>query len=312
MLACILIAMTTSSPFQADDPRFWDLFPTGPEVELLATGYRFLEGPIWMPDGHLVFSDIPGNTLHRWDPKTRKAEAWREKVFAGEYLDGQGIGPNGNTLDPQGRLVTMEHGNRRVSRWNPDGTRTVLADKFEGKRFNSPNDGVYAPWGDLYFTDPTWGLPKGKEDPSRELDFCGIYRLRKDGKVELLAKDLILPNGLAFSPDHKKLYVSDSDPSNRLWQVYDVQPDGSLKNSRIFFDGRKSTGPGLPDGIKVDRHGNLWTGSLDGLQVISPEGRRLGHVTLPEGPANLCFGGPDGLYLYLTAGKSLHRIKLKP
>ncbi|MBS1705246.1 MAG: SMP-30/gluconolactonase/LRE family protein [Armatimonadetes bacterium] len=304
----LMIPTPIEAEFQSLDPRFDALFPKDRKVELLASGFKFTEGPIWVKD-HLVFSDIPGNALIAWHPNG-KTEVVRDRVFLRSFETGQGIGPNGSTLDRNGRIVSMEHGNRCITRWEKDGTKTILADRFEGKRFNSPNDCVFGPNGDLYFTDPTWGLAKGKEDPSRELDYCGIFRLTTEGKVHLLAKDLLLPNGLAFSPDGKKLYVSDSDPSNRLWMEYEMNADGNLGKSKVLYDGRKDEGPGLPDGLKVDVQGNIWAGALNGLQVIAPDGKLLGRVRWKELPANLCFGDSDGKTLYLTASTGLYRIKL--
>jgi len=284
------------------------LVPPGATIEKLAGDMKFTEGPIWT-GGHLLFSDIPANAILKWT-SDGKVATFRKPVFAGEFPDGQFVGSNGLTLDAQGRLVSCEHGNRRVARTEKNGSITVLADRFEGKRLNSPNDAVYKKNGDLYFTDPPYGFLKQDEDPAKELKFNGVYRLTKAGKLELLVKDMTRPNGLGFSPDEKKLYIANSDPARKVWMVYDVNADGTLANGRLFFDVTERKAPGLPDGLKLDTRGNLYCTGPGGVWVFSPGGKHLGTIQPPEVPANCHWGDGDGKTLYMTARTGLYRIKL--
>jgi gluconolactonase len=218
-------------------------------------------------------------------------------------------GSNGLTLDPEGRLTVCEHGNRRITRLEPDGRVTVLADRFEGKRLNSPNDLVYRSDGTLYFTDPPFGLPKAHDDPARELGFTGVFCLR-NGELRVVAKDLTGPNGLAFSPDEKFLYVANWDEMAKVVRRYDVNADGSLANGRVFFDMTPAPGAEALDGVKVDARGNLWVSGPGGVWVISPQGRHLGTLRAPQLPANLAWGDADGRSLYMTARSGLYRLRL--
>jgi gluconolactonase len=212
-------------------------------------------------------------------------------------------------LDKQGRLVICEHGNGRVTRLEKDGKLTVLAARYEGKRLNSPNDAVYKSNGDLYFTDPPYGFPKEDADPKKELKFNGIYRL-SGGKLHLLNKEMTRPNGLAFSPDEKTLYVANSDAARKIWMKFDVLADGSIGNGKVFFDVTKETADGLPDGMKTDKAGNLYCTGPGGVWIFSPAGKHLGTIAPPETPANLNWGDAGGKTLYMTARTGLYRIKL--
>jgi len=296
------------------DPSFDDLIAKDAKLEKLAEGFDWAEGPLWIKDGgYLLFSDIPPNRILKW------TEADAIKIFLepasdiGDVKRAGEPGTNGLTLDKEGRVVTCEHGRRCVSRIEKDGKRTILADKYDGKRLNSPNDVVFHSNGDMYFTDPPYGLEKNWEDKSRELDHCGVYRLSKDGKMTLLTDKLTRPNGLAFSPDEKKLYVAQSDPKAPIVMVYNLNEDGTLGTGRIFFDmtpwfqaGRK----GLPDGLKVDRAGNVFATGPGGVHVFSPVGKHLGTIDTGEATAN-CGWGNDGSTLYITADMFLTRIQTK-
>jgi gluconolactonase len=232
------------------------------------------------------------------------------------------IGSNGITMDKEGRLVVCEHGNRRVTRLEKDGKLTVLASEYQGKKLNSPNDAVYKSDGALYFTDPPYGFPTEDADPKKELKFNGIYRL-KDGKLDLLAKELKRPNGIGFSPDEKYLYVSNSDPAKKIWMRYDVKTDGTIANGKVFYDVTKQTEDGLPDGLKLDKQGNLYGSGPGGIWVISPAGKLLGNIKPPETPANCGWGrysvgadsgkmtsDEDANTLYMTARTGVYRIQL--
>jgi len=296
---------------QRTDPALDKLVSPAAKIEKLAGGFQFTEGPIWVKDGggHLLFSDIPANAILKWTPDG-KVTTFRKPVFPGTFPNGQFVGSNGLILDAQGRLVSCEHGNRRVARTEKDGSITVLADRFEGRRLNSPNDAVYKKNGDLYFTDPPYGFLKQDDDPAKELKFNGVYRLTKAGKLELLVKDMTRPNGLGFSPDEKKLYIANSDPARKIWMVFDVKADGTLANGRVFYDVTTEQADGLPDGMKLDTRGNLYCTGPGGIWVFSPDGKHLGTVQPPEVPANCNWGDADGKSLYMTARTGLYRIKL--
>ena len=287
-----------------------ELVPSELAAENLASGFGFTEGPVWMNAGFLLFSDIPNNTIFKWDPNRGVSEFLRPSGYDGDAApEGSHIGSNGLTLDRQGKLVICEHGNRRLTRLENDGRRTVLADKYEGKRLNSPNDVVCASSGALYFTDPPYGLLKRDADPEKELPFNGVYRLY-DGRVQLLHDGLSRPNGLAFSPDEKQFYVANSDPHRKIWMRFEVTDDGTLENGKIFFDATQVEAEGLPDGLKVDRLGNVCCTGPGGIWLFAPGGEHLGMIELPEIPANCNWGDADGKTLYITARTSLYRIRL--
>jgi len=278
---------------KALQPQFWELVPKDARIEKLAGDFKFTEGPIWHPDGYLLFSDIPANQIKKWIPSGGVA-TFREPSG----------NSNGLTLDRQRRLIACEHSNRRVSRTEADGKVTVLAERYEGKRLNSPNDVVVRSDGAIYFTDPPYGI----RPEEAELGFNGVYRLSSDGKLTLLIKDFDRPNGLAFSPDEKRLYIDDSQRQHI--RVFDVAPDGSLTNGRLFAD-MKSDGDGVPDGMKVDARGNVYCTGAGGVWVFDPKGAHLGTIQPPEVPANCGWGGHDGQTLYITARTGLYRVHLK-
>ena len=301
--------MTTS--FETFSPALHDLIPADAEAERVAAGFAFTEGPVWR-DGVLLFSDINNNRIVRWRGLPEGPEVTT-------FALGQS---NGLTLDNDGDLIAAEHGGRRVSRVAADGSRQVLADDYDGRRLNSPNDVVVHSNGSIYFTDPPYALylvdgriPSGatrppgwwKGDlPGRELDFNGLYRLAPDGRLELLRDDFELPNGLAFSPDESVLYVDDSN--QRHIRAFDVQPDGSLSNDRVLLD-MASPDEGAPDGMKVDLQGNIFCTGPGGIWVCRPTGELLGRVFLPEQPANLAWGDEDGSSLFVTTRTSVYRLR---
>jgi gluconolactonase len=287
------------------------LIAPGTAVEKLAGGFQRVEGPVWIRrDGYLLFSDL--NSIRKWTTDGN-VSVFRERTFAGPAPDGVRVGTNGLALDPQGRLVSVEHGNRRVSRIEQSGSITVLADRYEGKRLNSPNDLAIRRNGDIYFTDPPY-FPRqasagAHKEFQQELTFSGVYRVTSAGALELLIKDLPSPNGLAFSPDERKLYVANSRPEKR-WMVYDVDAGGTLTNGKVFLDVSKEPGEDVPDGLKVDAAGNLYATGPGGIMVISPQGTHLGTIRIPEIAANCAWGDADGKTLYITARTGLYRIRL--
>ncbi|MBI5821890.1 MAG: SMP-30/gluconolactonase/LRE family protein [Verrucomicrobia bacterium] len=294
------------------DPALDKLILPGAVIEKIAEGFDWSEGPVWMPaEGCLLFSDVPRNTVYRWTTRVGVSVFLKSSGYTGQLKSGQQEpGSNGLTLDAEGRLVLCEHGDRRVARLERNGRKTTLADRYEGKRLNSPNDLVFKSNGDLYFTDPPYGLPKLNNDPTKELPFNGVYRLARNGGLTLLIHELIFPNGLAFSPDEKTLYVANSDSQRAIWMAYDVKPDGTLANGRVFFDatplrkGRK----GLPDGMKVDGRGNIFATGPGGVLIFSPDGKHLGTIKTGEATGN-CAWGDDGSILYITANMFLCRVK---
>ena len=293
------------------DPAMDAIVGPNPKIFKLAEGFQFTEGPIWFRDGgYLAFSDPNANTQYKYTSDGTLSVFRHPSGYSGADIADYGQpGSNGLTLDPQGRLTINEHGNRRVTRVEKDGTMTVLADKYEGKRLNSPNDLVYRSDGTLYFTDPPFGLPKFFDDPRKELPFSGVFSLYK-GKLQLVSTDLKGPNGIAFSPDEKYLYVTNWDEKNKVVMRYQANPDGSLSNGRVFFDMTSAPGEDALDGMKVDQQGNLYVTGPGGLWVLSPEGKHLGTIIPPKEPHNIAWGDEDGKTLYICALNGLYRMRL--
>ena len=293
-----------------NDPALDAIVPADLKAERLAEGFLFTEGPVWVPDGYLLFSDPNANTIYRWS-ESDGLSVFRTKsgytgFDIGEYRQ---PGSNGLALDRDGRLTINEHGNRRVTRLEKTGALTILADRFQRKRLNSPNDLVYKSDGSLYFTDPAFGLPKFSDDPRKELPFTGVFRL-VNGELQLLSTDLNGPNGLAFSPDEKYLYVGNWNEKKKVVMRYDVNADGSLSNGTVFFDMTNAPGEDAIDGVKVDQLGNVYISGPGGLWILSPAGKHLGTILTPQHPHNFAWGD-DGHSLYLTARSTLYRVRLR-
>jgi gluconolactonase len=292
------------------DPALDAIVPDGLEIEKLADGFLFTEGPVSTPDGAVLFSDPNANAIYRWSSDGQVSVFRTKSGYAGPDVAEYGQpGSNGLTLDAEKRVTINEHGNRRVVRIEKTGAVTVLADRYEGKRLNSPNDLVYRSDGALFFTDPPFGLPKAFDDPRKELPFSGVFSL-KDGRLRLVAKDLDGPNGIAFSPDERFLYVANWDPKKKVVMRYPVNADATLGRGELFFDMTSAPGDDALDGVKVDVRGNLYVSGPGGLWILSPEGKHLGTIAGPEHPHNLAWGGDDGRTLFLTAQTGLYRIRL--
>jgi gluconolactonase len=298
-----------------NDPAIDSITGPNPKIFKLAEGFKFTEGPVWVSDGgYLLFSDPNSNIIYKYTPNgnlSGKLDVFRTPSgYAGADIAEYGQpGSNGLTLDPQGRLTINQHGNRRVIRLEKDGSETVLADRYEGTRLNSPNDLVYRSDGTLFFTDPPFGLPKFFDDPRKELAFSGVYSLYK-GKVQLVSRDFTGPNGIAFSPDEKYLYVGNWDEKKKVVWRYEVTADGRLENGRLFFDMTSAKGEDAIDGIKVDQAGNLYVSGPGGLWVLSPEGKHLGTIIAPQHIHNMAWGDEDGKTLYLCARSGLYKMRL--
>jgi len=291
-----------------------ELLPEGAHIEILADGLDWAEGPVWVPALHrLLFSDIPKNTVYQWGAESGLSVYLRPAGYMWDDPAGEELGSNGLVLDTQGRLVLCDHGNRAISRLNTENfTKTILTDRYEGQRLNSPNDAVFKSNGDLYFTDPPYGLEGLNQSPEKELDFNGVYRLTRAGRLDLLVRDLTFPNGIGFSPDEQRLYVAVSDPDRPVWMVYDVEADGTLANGRVFADAtpwQRQDLPGLPDGLTVDGDGNLFASGPGGIHVFAPDGTHLGRIETGQTTANCTFGGEDGSVLFMTADAYLCRIQ---
>jgi gluconolactonase len=299
------------------DNRFNDLIGPDARIELLASGFEWSEGPVWVParrdaGGYLLFSDIPRNSVMKWKEGEGISLFMKPSGYTGIADYGREPGSNGLTLDLQGHIIFCEHGDRRVSRLEKDGGKKTLVDNYMGKRLNSPNDAAVKSNGDIYFTDPPYGLPKGYNDPRRELDFCGVYRLSTSGKLTLLTKEMTRPNGIAFSPEEKVLYVAQSDSRNPIIKAFAVKRDGSLGKAKVLYNFASliKKYPGGPDGLKVDQYGNLFATGPGGVYIITPEGELLGRIHTGKRTAN-CAWGDDGSVLYMTVDDCLCRIKTK-
>lgn len=308
-------AQQTLGEIERLDAAFDALLPSDAKIDVLAKGFTWTEGPVWVPEaegGYLLFSDIPRNSVFRWKAGEGVRLFLCPSGYTGNTFYGKEPGCNGLLLDSQGQLVSCEHGDRRISVLTRDGGKRTLVDNYQGKRLNSPNDAVYKSNGDLYFTDPPYGLPQGYDDPRRELDFCGVYRLAKDGQLTLLTKELTRPNGIGFSPDEKTLYVAQSDPQAAIWKAFPLLADGTLGPSRIVFDATDwvPSRPGLPDGMAVDRQGHLWATGPGGVLILTPEGKLLGRLNTGQRTANCTFG-EDGKTLFITADSYLCRVRTR-
>jgi gluconolactonase len=294
-------------------PAFDKLVPVNVIVERIVSGRQWVEGPVWnRRESYLLFSDIPANSVVKWQAGKGTSVYLKPSGYTGRApFDGPEPGSNGLTFDLHGRLILAAHGDRRIARLEKNGKQATLVDRFEGKRINSPNDVVLRSNGDLYFTDPPFGLPKSFEDPRKETPFQGVYKYSPDGKLTLLTKEIKAPNGIAFSPDEKKLYISNADRMNPVWMAFDVKSDGMIENGRVLFDATAftKTRPGGPDGIKVDRQGNIFAAGPGGVYVLAPDGGHLGTIDLDAPTGNVAWG-EDGSTLFIASNQSIYRVRL--
>ncbi len=306
---------TTLGRIEILDPSLKEKLADDAAVEVLAGGFTWTEGPVWVNDdagGHLLFSDIPRNSIFRWDAVSGIALFMNPSGYTGVTYYGLEPGSNGLALDPQGRLCACEHGDRRVSVLTRGGGKRTLVDSFEGRRLNSPNDLTFDAAGNLYFTDPPYGLPERADDPRRELDFCGVYKLSPDGALKLLTKQLARPNGIGLSPDGKTLYVAQSEPENPIWMSFKFKDDGSVTEGTVLYNSKAAMQefPGLPDGLAVAKDGTIYGSGPGGVYVLTPEGKLLGRL-ITGGRTSNCTFDADGKTLYITADSYLCRVRMK-
>lgn len=297
------------------DPRLDELVAADTQIEVLASGFTWSEGPVWVGDakeGHLLFSDIPRNSIFRWSPSRGIELFMNPSGYTGVTYYGLEPGSNGLAVDREGRLVACEHGDRRVSVLSHGGGKMTLVDRYEGKRLNSPNDLCFDASGSLYFTDPPYGLPNRADDPRRELDFCGVFRLDPNGQLTLLTKQLARPNGIGLSPDESTLYVAQSDPEQPIWMAFPLMADRTVGEGRIIYDAKKHLNefPGLPDGLAVAPNGTIFGSGPGGIYVLTPDGTLLGRL-ITGGRTSNCTIGADSHSLYITADDKLCRVAIR-
>jgi gluconolactonase len=279
-------------------------------IQKIADGFSFIEGPVWNKEGFLLFSDIPNNKIMKYTPGKGISVFLDNSGFVGSSTEADGPGSNGLTYDELGNLIICQHGARQVVKYDRAGNFVPVARQYGGKRLNSPNDAVVSSDGTIYFTDPPYGLPLNMNDPTKEMSFQGVFRIRK-GNLELIDDQLNTPNGITFSPDEKFLYVTDNDNGKKLYYRYEVDENGAVGKKMLFFDASGLSGEGGPDGIKVDKKGNCYFTGPGGVLVINPKGDLLGIIAPPEQPANIGWGGKDGKTLFMTCRTGLYAIDLK-
>lgn len=319
-------ASSASMPLKVDrlDPAIDRIIPAGARLERVSTGYQWIEGPVWA-QGSLYFAEIYSNSIRKWTPGVGASIFLQPSGYKGAApYGGREPGSNGMTLDARGRLTVAGHAQRDIYRFetlSPTATITILADRYQGKRLNSPNDLVYRSDGSLYFTDPPYGLrTQNDSDPRKELKLNGVYRIpnalrQKPGAppdraaLQLLISDLPRPNGIAFSPDEKYLYVDNSQPKKQWWR-YRVLSDGKVADPTLLYDATSDPGMGGPDGMKVDEQGNIYSAGPGGIWILSPEGKHLGTIVMPERTANVAWGPPGRKTLYILATTSIYRVRL--
>ena len=310
--------MNSKGSIEVVDQRLKDVLNTEARIEVIAEGYDWSEGPLWLEEQDmLIFSDVPRNTIYSWSEKEGAGVYLSPSGFTGENFEGSEPGSNGLALNNNGELVICQHGNRQVSVMKagldkPEPSYKALASSYEGKRFNSPNDLIFDKAGNLYFTDPPYGLPQQMEDPGKEINYQGVFRVTPEGQISLLTDELSRPNGLALSPDEKTLYVANSDPEKAIWMSYSLNEAGEVADKKVFFDATEwvPKASGLPDGLKIDNQGNVFATGPGGVWIFSPEGTHLGTIKTGEATANCAFN-EDKSALFMTADGYILRLRIK-
>lgn len=307
-----------NNPFDVIDSAFFGVVSKDARLEVLGEGYVWSEGPVWVPElDALLFSDVPANTVYKWTENEGVVEYLKPSGYTGETERGGEPGSNGLVLGVDNELVLCQHGDRRMARMDapldaPEPRFVTLAGVYEGKRFNSPNDACYDSHGNLYFTDPPYGLVNNMEDSAKEIPFQGVYLVRNSGEVVLLVDSLTRPNGIAFTPDEKKMIVANSDPQKPHWYIFDVRDDGLIENGKIYHSAEayKAKYKGLSDGLKIDSQGNVFATGPGGIWIFNPSGKFLGIIKTGQATANCAFGADENT-LFITAHRYLMRIKLR-
>ena len=319
LVGCSNTEYPTTGSVQVIDPKLDRIIAPGTLPEILAEGFEWSEGPLWLPkQGKVIFSDIPNNSIFEWSEQEGLKLYLKPSGYTDTIARGGETGSNGLLLDQEGKLVLCQHGDRRMARMTapvnaPAAEFEILAGTWDGKRFNSPNDAVFKHNGELFFTDPAYGMEFRYGDPRREMDFTGVFKLGTDGSVTLLTDQLSAPNGIGFSPDESKLYVANSGgASGPIWMVYDVAPDGTLSDPRLFYDAKAAsdTLQGAPDGLVVRDDGIIFATGPGGVWILNPEGKHLGIILTGE-PTSNCTLDAKNRYLYMTADMYLMRIRLR-
>lgn len=307
-----------ASKIEILDPELQNILDPNQKLEILSEGHDWTEGPLWLEtENKLIFSDIPRNSIYSWEPKKGVKEYLKPSGYIGEDVELSKQGANGLLLNAKGELILCQHGARQVARMDsplsdPKPVYLAVADTYSGKRLNSPNDAVYDTQGNLYFTDPPYGLPKGTEDPTKELDFQGVFRVDTQGDVQVISQALSRPNGIAFSPDEKQLYVANSDPEKAIWMVYELDADGKVQSEKLFFDATQlvASEKGLPDGLKVNAKGYVFATGPGGVFIFNPSGKHLGTIKTGQATSNCAFND-DETVLFMTADSYVLSASLK-
>lgn len=315
---CFSQKVKPESKIIINDPIIHEIIPQNAQIEIIGEGFEWTEGPLWIEEENkLLFSDIPTNSIFEWTEKEGIKLYLKPAGYTSKKERGGETGSNGLLLNSKNELVLCQHGDRRMAKMNaklsdPKPIFSTLANNYQGKKLNSPNDAVFHKNGDLYFTDPPYGLEFRMEDPLKELDFQGIYKVDKTGNTTLLTKELSRPNGIAFSLDYKKLYVANSDPENAIWMVYDVNKNGLLENGKVFFDvtDKNTALNGNPDGLKIHKNGWIFATGPEGVMIFTPKGKHLGSIYTGDKTSNCTFN-TDYSELFITADDYLLRVKLK-
>ncbi|HEX8545838.1 MAG TPA: SMP-30/gluconolactonase/LRE family protein [Cytophagaceae bacterium] len=297
LLSLLLLNLIAACQNQNTDLIKAGILKEGSKIEKAVGGFEFTEGPAWSPEGYLLFSDIPANKIYKYMP-TGVVSEFRTPSH----------NSNGLAFDNEGSLIICEHSSRGLRKVNKEGKETLIASLFDGKKLNSPNDLAIHSNGSIYFTDPPYGLKEGDQDSAKHISYNGIYRLRR-GEVTLMDTSMVRPNGIAFSPDEKYVYVAQSEKYPH-WKRFELAPDGSFKKGALFFDAAKLSGDGTPDGMKCDIQGNLYCSAPGGIAIFNKQGKHLGTIEVPEVTANCAFGDVDKKTLYITANKSLYKIRV--
>ena len=318
LCSCATKPTSSIGSIERTDAAFGAIVNEQAKIEIIAEGFEWSEGPLWLEEEKmLLFSDVPTNIIYKWTEAKGKEIYLTPSGYTGNVKRGGETGSNGLTLNEEGKLVICQHGNRQVAVMdaplnNPKPDFKPIADTYNGKKFNSPNDVVFNKEGELFFTDPPYGLEFNMDDPNKEIPFQGVYKVLKNGNVILLTDTITRPNGIALTPDEKHLIIANSDPEKPYWYIYDLGPENSITNGRIFYDATAASKreAGMPDGLKIDKGGNIFATGPGGVWIFNKDAVLLGKIKFPHPTAN-CALSPDEKTLYVTADAYVLRIRLR-